>query len=116
MFSGFFSPEWFMTLLYSLPAILIALSFHEFSHALAAYRMGDPTAKNAGRLTLDPVRHLDLIGTICIVLFRFGWAKPVPINPRNFKQPKSKQQIVTAFQEKCVTGLTVNMHHLKKKT
>lgn len=84
-----------MNLLYSLPAILIALSFHEFAHAWAAWKMGDPTAKNAGRLSLDPVRHLDLIGTICLVLFSFGWAKPVPINPRNFRHPKRDEILVS---------------------
>ncbi|MEI6100480.1 MAG: site-2 protease family protein [Eubacteriales bacterium] len=94
LFSGF-TTGWFMNLLYSLPAILIALSFHEFAHAWAAWRMGDPTAKNAGRLTLDPIRHLDLIGTVCIILFQFGWAKPVPINPRNFKHPKRDEILVS---------------------
>jgi Zn-dependent protease len=96
LFSGdFFTPGWFMNLLYSLPAILIALSFHEFAHAWAAWKMGDPTAKNAGRLTLDPIRHLDLIGTVCLILFRFGWAKPVPINPRNFRHPKRDEILVS---------------------
>lgn len=57
--------------------------------------MGDPTAKNAGRLSLDPVRHLDLIGTVCLILFSFGWAKPVPINPRNFKHPKRDEILVS---------------------
>jgi len=57
--------------------------------------MGDPTAKNLGRLTLDPIKHLDLIGTICLLLFRFGWAKPVPINPRNFKKPVRDEILVS---------------------
>jgi Zn-dependent protease len=78
MFFGGFTADWFLNLLYSLPAILIALSFHEFAHAWTANKMGDPTAKNMGRLTLDPIKHLDLFGTICLILFRFGWAKPVP--------------------------------------
>ena len=72
----------------SLLAALIALSVHEFAHGYAAYKMGDSTAKNLGRLTINPLKHLDIIGTICMVLFRFGWAKPVPINARNFKNPK----------------------------
>ena len=93
--NGGFSAQWFLNLLYSLPAILIALSFHEFAHAWMANKMGDPTAKNLGRLTLDPVKHLDLIGTICIVLFSFGWAKPVPINPRNFRKPKRDEILVS---------------------
>lgn len=95
LFSGGFTAESFMNLLYSLPAILIAISFHEFAHAWAAWKMGDPTAKNAGRLTLDPVHHLDLIGFVCMILFRFGWAKPVPINPRNFKHPKRDEILVS---------------------
>ena len=69
-------------------AALIALTVHEYCHGYAAYRLGDNTAKNYGRLTLNPIKHLDPIGTICLVLFHFGWAKPVPINTRNFKNPK----------------------------
>jgi Zn-dependent protease len=57
-------------------------------HGYAAYKLGDKTAKNLGRLSLNPLKHLDPIGTLCMVLFRIGWAKPVPINPRNFKNPK----------------------------
>ncbi|MEO0087571.1 MAG: site-2 protease family protein [candidate division WOR-3 bacterium] len=72
------------TLIISAPAILFGLSFHEFMHAYVAYRLGDPTAKLAGRLTLNPLKHLDLIGTIALFFFRIGWAKPVPINPYNF--------------------------------
>jgi Zn-dependent protease len=62
------------------PVILFALTFHEFAHAWLAYRLGDPTAKAAGRVSLNPFRHLDLFGTIALFLFGFGWAKPVPIN------------------------------------
>ena len=69
-------------------AVLIILPVHEFAHAYAAYKMGDSTAKNLGRLTLNPIRHFDPLGAICMVFLRFGWAKPVPINPRNFKNPK----------------------------
>ena len=69
-------------------ATLITLSIHEFAHALAAYKLGDNTAKYAGRLTINPLKHLDPIGALCMVLFHFGWAKPVPINPNNFKNPK----------------------------
>ena len=69
-------------------AAIIALTFHEFAHGYAAYKMGDATAKNFGRLTFNPIKHLDIVGFLCIVLFRFGWAKPVPINARNFKNPK----------------------------
>lgn len=75
-------------LLLSLPAVLWAISFHEFCHGYVAYRLGDPTAKLQGRLTLNPLSHLDPIGALMLVLLRFGWAKPVPIDTRFFKKPK----------------------------
>lgn len=75
--------------LYSMPAIIVALSFHEFSHGLCAYALGDPTAKNAGRLTLNPLRHFDPLGLILLIVIRFGWAKPVPINSAYFKREKT---------------------------
>lgn len=84
-----------MGLLYSIPAVLLALSIHEYAHAYSAYRCGDPTARNLGRMSLDPVKHLDPIGLICLLLFRFGWAKPVPINSRNFKHPRKDNIIVS---------------------
>ena len=71
-----------------IPAALIAITFHEMSHAYTAYLLGDPTAKSRGRLSLNPLSHLDPIGFICMVFFGFGWAKPVPIDPRYFKKPK----------------------------
>ncbi len=74
--------------LFSIPCILIALTVHEVAHGWMAYKLGDPTAKAMGRLTLNPLKHLDPIGTICMLLFRFGWAKPVPIDSRYFKKPK----------------------------
>jgi Zn-dependent protease len=72
------------------PSILFALTFHEFAHAWMANRLGDPTARDLGRLTLNPLAHLDFFGTLMIFLsgFRFGWAKPVPFNPYNLKEPK----------------------------
>ena len=69
-------------------AALIVLSIHEFSHGYAAYKLGDPTAKLMGRLSLNPIKHLDPIGAIMMVIFHIGWAKPVPINAANFKKPK----------------------------
>lgn len=69
-------------------AVLIVLTIHEYSHAYAAYRLGDSTAKYAGRLTLNPIKHIDPFGALCMLIFHFGWAKPVPINARNFKNPK----------------------------
>lgn len=69
-------------------AVLIVLTIHEYSHAYAAYKLGDNTAKSLGRLTLNPIKHIDPFGALCMLLFHFGWAKPVPINARNFKNPK----------------------------
>lgn len=92
----------FLGVLYSLPAIMLALSFHECAHAFVAYKCGDPTARNLGRLTLDPTKHLDLWGTICFIFFRFGWAKPVPINSRNFKHPKRDHILVS------ISGIIAN--------
>jgi Zn-dependent protease len=69
-----------------IPALLIAITVHEFAHARMAYHFGDATAKMQGRMNLNPLSHLDPIGTIMILLVGFGWAKPVPINPYNFNQ------------------------------
>lgn len=66
-------------------AVLVAIIPHEIAHGFAAYLCGDQTAKNDGRLSLNPLHHLDPIGTICLILFKFGWAKPVMINPNNFR-------------------------------
>lgn len=71
-----------------IPIVLLSLSIHEVAHGYVAYKLGDPTARNLGRLSLNPIKHLDPIGAICMVLFRFGWAKPVPINTRYFKKPR----------------------------
>jgi Zn-dependent protease len=95
IFSQWGNPEYWLSVLYSLPAVLLALSFHECAHAYAAYKCGDPTARNLGRLTLDPTKHLDLWGTVCLIFFRFGWAKPVPISPRNFKHARRDHVIVS---------------------
>ena len=84
-------------------AALIALTAHEYCHGYAAYRLGDPTARNLGRLTLNPLHHLDPIGALCMILFRFGWAKPVPINPRYFKNPKKGFAIV------ALAGPSINL-------
>jgi len=70
----------------AVPSILIASTVHEYAHGWAAYKLGDPTAKAAGRLTLNPLKHIDPIGALCIILFRFGWSKPVPINEYNFER------------------------------
>lgn len=78
----------------SIIAVLIILTIHEYSHGYAAYKLGDNTAKELGRLTLNPIKHLDPIGALCMLFFHFGWARPVPINPRNFKKPKRDFAIV----------------------
>lgn len=83
-------------LLLSLPAVLLSLTLHECAHGWVAYRLGDPTAKDLGRLTLNPIRHIDPIGAISLLLFRIGWAKPVPINPRNFKRPRTGMALTAA--------------------
>lgn len=80
-------------LLIRLIVALIALPIHECAHGYAALRMGDYTAKRQGRLTLNPLAHFDFIGTTAIILFGFGWAKPVPINPLNFENPKKGMMI-----------------------
>ena len=76
--------------------VLFSLSVHEFSHGLAPYAVGDKTAKYSGRLSLNPLAHLDPFGAICLFLFGFGWAKPVPVNPWNFKNKKGGM-ILTAL-------------------
>jgi Zn-dependent protease len=68
-----------------IPVLLFAITIHEYAHGRAALWLGDPTAKNMGRLTLNPLPHIDPFGAICLFLFNFGWAKPVPVNPRYFK-------------------------------
>ncbi len=70
-----------------LPALLIAVTVHELAHGLVADRLGDPTARRLGRLTLNPLPHLDPLGALCFVLSGFGWAKPVPVNAQNLKHP-----------------------------
>lgn len=82
-------------LLFAIPSILIASTVHEYAHGLAAYKLGDPTAKAYRRLTLNPLKHIDPIGALSMVLFRFGWSKPVPINEYNFKNRELGTAIVS---------------------
>jgi Zn-dependent protease len=84
-------------------AIIISLAFHEWAHAYAAYKLGDPTARNLGRMTINPLAHIDIIGFLALLIVRFGWAKPVPINPRNFKKPRRDEIIVS------VAGVCTNL-------
>lgn len=70
------------------PPFLLALTVHEFAHGSVAYRLGDPTAARMGRLTLNPLKHLDPLGVLAFFLMKIGWAKPVPVDPRYFKNPR----------------------------
>lgn len=82
-------------LLSVIPALL-CITLHELAHGYVAYRLGDMTAKNAGRLTLNPLRHIDIMGLLMMIVFKFGWAKPVPVDMRNFKDPR-RGMAVTAL-------------------
>ena len=82
------SPENIRFMIALMPGLLFSLTIHEFAHARTALAFGDPTALYMGRVTLNPLRHLDPIGTIMIFLIGFGWAKPVPVNPHNLRPPK----------------------------
>ncbi|MBO5885099.1 MAG: site-2 protease family protein [Clostridia bacterium] len=84
-------------------ALLIAFGLHEFSHAYVSYKLGDSTPKALGRLTLNPLKHIDSTGFVCLVLFGFGWAKPVPINPANYKHFKRDMIFVS------LSGVTTNL-------
>jgi Zn-dependent protease len=77
------------------PVLLFAITIHEYSHGKAAYSLGDPTAKLAGRLTLNPIPHIDLMGAIALFLFNFGWAKPVPVDSGYFKNPRKDNILVS---------------------
>lgn len=83
-------------LLPAIPVILFALTVHEWAHAWTANRLGDPTARLSGRMTLNPLAHLDLFGTLAIVLIGFGWAKPVPVNPNNLRDPRRQMMWIAA--------------------
>jgi len=83
-------------LLIRVPVVLLALTVHEFCHAYFAYRMGDPTAMRLGRCSLNPIRHLDPLGTLCLMFAPIGWAKPVPINPINFTDYRKGVLVSTA--------------------
>ena len=76
------------------PPLLFALTFHELAHGYVAWKLGDPTAKNAGRLTMNPIRHLDPVGVLAFIIMKIGWAKPVPVNPGYFKDPRKGMLIV----------------------
>ena len=75
-------------LIYTVPVMLIAITVHEFAHGWVSYKLGDPTPKYEGRLSLNPLRHLDLIGTLCLLFFHMGWAKPVRINTAYYRNKR----------------------------
>lgn len=93
-------------LLSVIPA-LVCITLHELSHGFVACLLGDKTAKNAGRLTLNPIKHIDIFGLLMMVVFKFGWAKPVPVDMRNFKNPKTGMAICAAAGPLCNLLLTV---------
>ena len=86
------NPDALFSLLLSIPGILIAITFHEFAHGFAAYKLGDTTAKDEGRLSLNPFDHLDPIGTVMLIFAGFGWGKPVHVNPRNYTRKMSMEK------------------------
>ena len=88
--------NYLISILLSIPGVFLALAVHECAHGWMSYKLGDPTAKNLGRLTLNPVKHIDPIGLICMVLFHFGWATPVPVNARYYKKPRRDMALVAA--------------------
>lgn len=90
-------------LVYFAACVLLTLILHEMAHGYVAYRCGDPTAKMLGRLSFNPMAHLDPVGTLCLVFLGFGWAKPVPVNPRNFKNYRRDDFLVS------IAGITVNL-------
>ena len=81
--------DYIIVTLYLIPVFLISISVHEFSHGYMSYKLGDPTAKNMGRLTLNPLKHIDWFGALTFILMRVGWAKPVPVNPIYYKNRKT---------------------------
>jgi len=90
-------------LIYFAVSILLTLMLHEIAHGYVAWKCGDPTAKMLGRLSMDPRKHLDPMGTLFLVFFGFGWAKPVPVNPRNFENYRRDDFLVS------IAGITVNI-------
>ena len=94
------------TIIANIPALMIGFAFHEFAHAWVADRLGDPTPRSQGRLTLNPISHLDLFGTLMALLYRFGWAKPVMTNPRYYKGNKKRGQMLVAIAGPIMNLLT----------
>lgn len=95
MLSNVFRGIDIQSLIISLFIVLISITVHEYCHGYAALKMGDHTAESMGRLSMNPFSHIDPIGALCMIFFHFGWAKPVPINPNNFRNPKKGSVIVS---------------------
>ena len=92
-----------------LPGIIIGLTVHEYAHARVAYAMGDPTAKNQGRVSLNPLAHLDVLGIICLIAVGFGWGKPVPVNSRNLSGKNRKWKEVAISHTMLYGCLSINV-------
>ena len=112
-----FSDDFLFWIIFAIPSILIASTVHEYFHAWAAYKLGDPTAKAEGRLTLNPLAHIDPIGAIMMVLFKFGWSKPVPINEWNFdnrRRDKALTAIAGPLSNLLLAGLSGILYQFLK--
>ena len=93
MIGGFFSnTNALLSMLFSIPGVLVAITFHEYAHAFVAYKLGDNTAKSQGRLSLNPLKHMDPFGIVMLLFLGFGWGKPVQIDPRNFNRKMSVEK------------------------
>ena len=101
---AFSSPmEWLMNKLMFLPAIIIGLSLHEYAHAKVAYKLGDPTPKMQGRVSINPLAHIDWVGFASLIFVGFGWGRPVEINPANFKNRRRDELLVS------LAGVVMNL-------
>ena len=98
-----FSIDMIITKLYMLPGIIIGLTLHEFSHAMVSYKLGDPTPKEQGRVTVNPLKHIDPIGFVALIMAGFGWGVPVQINPNYYKNRRLGEALV------AVAGVTMNL-------
>jgi Zn-dependent protease len=101
--------DWIQNALIGVPILLLSLTVHEFFHAWSAHKFGDNTARDLGRLTLNPIAHMDLWGSIVMVAsgFRFGWAKPVPVNPMNLRNPRTADIWISAAGPLSNIGLAI---------
>ena len=100
-----------------IPGFLIAISVHEYAHARMAFKLGDDTAEREGRMTLEPWAHFDLVGGLMLVLFRFGWARPVPVNPFRFRNPRKGMALVSVAgpAANLVTAFDVHSNKLHRQ-